>query len=838
MPKLRRLVPFFGMGLLLVVMFWRALSSGYILAAADTLYLQLPWKHLQSPKIQNPYVEDSILQFYPWALYFKESISRGELPLWNPYASSGQPFLANSQSRPLDPFNVLFLAFKDFVFAFNLILILQLYAAGVFAYLYLRRSLKVGRFGAFLGGTLFMLNGVFAAWLEWRWMVGGVLWLPLIFLLLDKSWQRKSFFYAVAAGIPLAASFLGGMIQSTLGILFTLWLYSAIRGVIEYRAIRQADVLFRAFRLVGTATVVGISLAAVQLFPVIELLAQSQRSFDLRCEFIAWLGGLPKNLLLSILLIPTFINPFWAGVQSLDFRTFIIWPTFGGNPTEYQGYVGIAALILAFLAVRYAGSKDSIVFFWLGLLTLVLSFSTPVNLFLYYRVFFAYTFAVSVLAGLGAHWLVSSKTPGLYVATVNRWLVRFLVILLALLLGGTVILYFAKPQILEIGEAYIKAHPLPGPDTRLENLEAFYRNYLITSPTMYWTPLVLGAVILVFNLYRRSTFRLPIFQFALLSVVSAELLYFGIRYTPIVSASYFFPRTATTDFLLRDKSLYRILPVRDLSKDFLVMPPNTNMPYRLHSVIGYDSLLIKRYSELMRLIETGTTSWMDQRCAPKFYQVEWPTRYDSKLLDMLNVKYLLVRPGVEIREDKFRNVFAGELNIYENKNFFSRAFLVPKARIVATPKAVLEALLSDDFDPGREVILEARPPERAQVDHANGKSSVEFLSYSAQRVTLRTHLAEDEFLVLADSYYPGWKALVNGIVVPIYRANYVLRAVFLKRGQSIVEFVYDPLSFRLGKWTSFSSLLLVLAILLYGAWNSYASQKMGGVPSQFKVFED
>jgi len=303
----------------------------------------------------------------------------------------------------------------------------------------------------------------------------------------------------------------------------------------------------------------------------------------------------------------------------------------------------------------------------------------------------------------------------------------------------------------------------------------------------------------------------------------------------MVSSSYFFPRTATTDFLLRDKDLYRILPVRDLSKDSTIMPPNTNMPYGLQSVIGYDSLLIRRYSELMRVIETGTTSWMDQQCAPKFYSAEWPTRYNSKLLDMLNVKYLLVRPGIEIREDKFRNVFAGELSIYENKNFLPRAFLVPKARIILTPKAVLAALLSDDFDPGREVILETKPPERANVDNANGKSSVEFLSYSAQRVTLRTYLAEDEFLVLADSYYPGWKALVNGIAVPIYRANYVLRTVFLKRGQSIVEFIYDPLSFRLGKWTSYSSLLSVLAILLYGAWNRSSSQKDGSQPSSFKA---
>ncbi len=57
---------------------------------------------------------------------------------------------------------------------------------------------------------------------------------------------------------------------------------------------------------------------------------------------------------------------------------------------------------------------------------------------------------------------------------------------------------------------------------------------------------------------------------------------------------------------------------------------------------------------------------------------------------------------------------------------------------------------------------------------------------------------ENALLVVSDTYFPGWKALVDGKAERVLRANYQFRAVGVAPGSHRVEFVYDPLSFKLG----------------------------------------
>jgi uncharacterized membrane protein YfhO len=67
--------------------------------------------------------------------------------------------------------------------------------------------------------------------------------------------------------------------------------------------------------------------------------------------------------------------------------------------------------------------------------------------------------------------------------------------------------------------------------------------------------------------------------------------------------------------------------------------------------------------------------------------------------------------------------------------------------------------------------------------------------------------------LLLDTYYPGWKAYVDEMPAPIYRADYNFRAVSLPAGRSVVRFSYAPWSFRLG------ILLSVVALAFLGYWN-------------------
>jgi uncharacterized membrane protein YfhO len=64
--------------------------------------------------------------------------------------------------------------------------------------------------------------------------------------------------------------------------------------------------------------------------------------------------------------------------------------------------------------------------------------------------------------------------------------------------------------------------------------------------------------------------------------------------------------------------------------------------------------------------------------------------------------------------------------------------------------------------------------------------------YEPDLVTVEAKLPRAGFLVLSDTYFPGWTAAVDGRETPIYRANYTFRAVALPAGAHTVTFSYRP----------------------------------------------
>ncbi|MEA3339483.1 MAG: YfhO family protein [Chloroflexota bacterium] len=77
------------------------------------------------------------------------------------------------------------------------------------------------------------------------------------------------------------------------------------------------------------------------------------------------------------------------------------------------------------------------------------------------------------------------------------------------------------------------------------------------------------------------------------------------------------------------------------------------------------------------------------------------------------------------------------------------------------------------------------------------------------RVTIRAALDAPGYLVLADTYYPGWRAMVDGDPADILRANYSFRAVWLEAGEHVVEMTYRPTSALAGGAISLAALVLL-----------------------------
>jgi hypothetical protein len=201
----------------------------------------------------------------------------------------------------------------------------------------------------------------------------------------------------------------------------------------------------------------------------------------------------------------------------------------------------------------------------------------------------------------------------------------------------------------------------------------------------------------------------------------------------------------------------------------------------------------------------------------------------SAVLNLLNVKYILVVdpiPGSAASlKDRYRQVYHDRRNkvrVYENLDVMPRVFLVRTARQCGNDGEVADCLARADnrelrnmlfirdasvgYDRPASPVMEGarRGPESA------GEGEATVTQYGPRRVRITVQAVGPSYLFLSDTYYPGWKAFIDGEETAIMRANCAFRAVRVSGGEHVVEFVYRPLSLYAGTAVSAGTLLCLL----------------------------
>ncbi|MFZ5918272.1 MAG: YfhO family protein [Chloroflexota bacterium] len=148
----------------------------------------------------------------------------------------------------------------------------------------------------------------------------------------------------------------------------------------------------------------------------------------------------------------------------------------------------------------------------------------------------------------------------------------------------------------------------------------------------------------------------------------------------------------------------------------------------------------------------------------------------------------------------FRLVHSGDVKVYQNLDVLPRAYVVHQAQVIAADEAILARLLESTFDPARGVVLAAdgSPPPLLSVAGNTLEETVSIVRYEPERVIVEVDTAAEGYLVLSDTFYPGWRVVIDGQEGRIYRANLLFRAVYLSAGRHTVEFEYRPGSLSLG----------------------------------------
>ena len=115
--------------------------------------------------------------------------------------------------------------------------------------------------------------------------------------------------------------------------------------------------------------------------------------------------------------------------------------------------------------------------------------------------------------------------------------------------------------------------------------------------------------------------------------------------------------------------------------------------------------------------------------------------------------------------------------------------------------------------PPGDMVAGGRRYGECPIDVAKNKDvqgRVKLLSYKANRFSLEYEADSDAFLYVSDTYYPGWRAYVDGKETKIYRANLAFRAIEAPKGKHTVVFKYVPMSFYFGLVLTIIGILLCI----------------------------
>lgn len=741
---------------LVLIFLFRPLTQHYVNLPVDIVLTLPPW-HDVTPKFRvvNFEMNDIVMQIVPWAHQVREAWRHGSFPLWNAAAGCGYPLLANGQSSGFSLIRLLTLPLP-LGWAFAAEAAAKMLIAMTFTFLYGRRR-GWSELPSVVAAVCFGFCTFVQTWLHFP-LVTVACFLPAVFLHVDLffegiTWRR--FVFAVALW---SAMFFGGHPETCahaafLAGLYVLWIVAVERP----RAWRENLRVIGAIAAAGTAAVI---IATPVLAPFLEAVGLSQRFQELQTHpnAIGYYSDLPSEV---ILFQPQFYGhvPFekaWG-------------PAVAESITGFAGVFGIVswfALLVRALVTRRL--RDRELFF---------------------------VIATLIVLGIVLAWpVVSTAFHALFKLAANARLRLLLCWCIAAMTGAQLDILLrerrAWPLLAGIGVTVATMlklmHYLPFPYDAARDVA-----FLAIAPSLL--VLTIALFFAVPLRFRKWT------MMALLLAVVAELWTVTDGWNPTLPQTKAYP---TTPLIAKLQELrasdgaanpYRFVGVG------AALFPNANALYGLEDIRAHDPMANGRYLGFLRVLEGYNTS---------DYFAKW-SNVNTKLLDLLNVKYVVSAPGYDIPDqERYHTLYEGkDGKIFENTNVLPR-FFAPRNVIVDNPGDAFARRLARHSD-WADTALVARPV--AAIPGA--PATVTLLPSTDTDFRMRVHAQHPALIASSIAFYPGWRVTHNGHALESIEVNGPFLGFTVPAGNGEVRVHYAPASFYGGLA---ASLLTIASLVVTG----------------------
>jgi membrane protein YfhO len=723
---------------------------------------------------------------YFFQVFISRSFAAGHLPAWVPYLMGGVPIFSNPGSTY---YPVRFLA--DWLLPVKGILpaifLFQFFFAGWGMYL-LAREMECRRWVAFVAGLCFQWTGILTSWVyaghDGRIIVASLI--PLLFFLLHRGIRTGALAPFAGAAATVGFALLSFQIQVAWYMLVggLIW---AVFCLVHLGLLREKTRLARVGVLGIGAVAFGFAMAAVNFLPFQHYVPFSPRagSEGRGYDYSVSYSMPPANIV--AMAVPEQVGASVANPNTGQ-------PAFpayhGANGFKlHSEYVGATVLVLFALGFYYARRSRYWLFFAgtaLLFLTMALGGNTPL-----YRLYWA------ILPGLKKF-----RAPDLAYCMVAFSLVAMAALALeavarareaaadrkaaetrdnpeyTLWIGGGVVVLAV------LGAAVLGSHP--GEPGQPGAAGGWFRFAVFAA----------GATV---ALWMWATRRIgpAAAMWILAAVTTLDLWVLGRKFFyTIPGPEEIYAADDITGFLQSQPGPFRVWPLPAQSN----WPQGADYPmiFGIDQAGGEHGNQLQRYNEFVGP-GPGIT--------PDFHNFA----QDPRFIAAGNVRYLVSSQplGVEWLREAFRGQQA---IVYENTAALPRAWVVGQA-IRAGAAQTMAALKSPQWDPRRNAVVES--PRDLALAGPQLRGAAQVTRDAPDRVEVTAQADGAGLLVLADNWYPDWKATVDGRAAEIYRTNHTFRGVVIPAGRHHVVFTFDPPSL----YTGFYIYLATLAVLAaYGAW--------------------
>lgn len=719
------------------------------------------------------------LQFIPWRHYAWSLMREGILPLWNSLNGMGAPLLANYQLAlfypPAFPLILLDEIWGTAGLAWGLTLLVPVHlawgAAGMTRFL---RQLGVGYRGQLIAGLAFGMSGYLVARGSFFSIIWVAAWLPWVMCWIDKvaaaSEGRGRLCESLVLSLLMAMLLLAGHAQIAWYSLLLAGLWYLFR-IIQTREPRLV------IKKVGILAVIGVGavlMAAIQLIPTFEYLQQSQRASAYDIETAMVYSFSPLRLL-------GYLTPELFGNPGLG--------DFWGYAAYWEDaiYIGLAPFILALTTIgwvllkKHRGNSYRGVASFLWSITLVgvimaLGANTPVFPWLYRHVpsFDMFqaparwmiwpTFSLAVLAGLAAD---SWAAPSMKKKVILN-LVAFGGIILAISAGAASLVLASWEPGLFRGLIFFGLTAA---------VTAFVTRRIPAEPSSgKWG--ILAVMLIVIDLFAASALLNPTAPADIWSAENGQLT--EINQTRDGSRVWVNP---TTEQKVKFDWFFKFDDFMNRSEWYGLRSsqlPNINLLDEIPYVNNFDPLLPARYA-----------SWRDELAGQTpLIQHQWLSRAGA---------------GAEIIPDPAELRQTTVIPIPSEPRFV----WFPCASMVDSPEEALD-LVRRQVQAGEVsncLVVEGDNPQ-ASVDGPIGEGEVKLRLDSPNRIALEVNSTHPGWVLIRDSWFPGWQVKVDDQDSVLYPADYLFRAVFVPDGNHHIELEYRPASFVGGGSVSLLSWVL------------------------------